>query len=110
VATARRNAERAGVAGRVRFATGDLSELVRPPGPPGLVVCNPPYGRRLGTRGTVRPVFAQLGAVLSQRFAGYRAAVLCPDRRLERELRALVVARHSLDNGGIRVELLLLAF
>jgi putative N6-adenine-specific DNA methylase len=109
VAAARANARAAGVASAVDLAPGEVAALAPPNEGPGLVVANPPYGKRLGTRGSLRPLYRQLGGVLASRFAGWRAAVLCPDRALERELRLLVTARHALPHGGLRVDLLLAA-
>ena len=106
---ARANAARAGVADAIEFAVRPVVDAAPPDGPPGLVVVDPPYGRRLGSRGEWKPLYRQIGATLSGRFRGWRAGVLCPDRRLERELRLLVVARHALPHGGRRVDLLIAA-
>ena len=44
-----------------------------------LVVCNPPYGHRVGKRGPLRDLHAQLGHVLRDRWPGARVALLCGD-------------------------------
>lgn len=109
VAAATHNAERAGIGTQLDLAVGTLAELSRPGEAPGLVVCNPPYGKRIGSRSALRRVYAELGHVLASRFRGYKAAILCPDRRLEKDLRLLVTARHPLVNGGVHVDLLIAA-
>jgi putative N6-adenine-specific DNA methylase len=48
ITRSRQNAERAGVEGVTAFATQPISDLRPPPGPPGLVLVNPPYGGRIG--------------------------------------------------------------
>src|SRR5690606_7680417 len=51
VRAAEENIERAGLAGRVRVLRKELAQLVKPTHLPldtGLVICNPPYGERLG--------------------------------------------------------------
>ncbi len=48
----RANAERAGVAGITEFQERAIEDLAAPAGPPGLVIINPPYGDRIGEKGT----------------------------------------------------------
>jgi len=58
---ARRNAERAGVAAAIVFHGGDALERPPPPLPPGLpgtLMVNPPYGERIEVAGKARPVRA----------------------------------------------------
>lgn len=62
VALARRHAGEAGVAGDVRFAVRDLVELSLPSGA-GHVICNPPYGERLGDVAAAEALYRRLGEV-----------------------------------------------
>ena len=76
--TARSNAERAGMAGIIRFERREIGEA-RPPvsgTPPGLVVINPPYGERLGRGEDLATLYARLGNVLKREFRGWTAALL----------------------------------
>ena len=79
------------------------AERARPPEPTGLLICNPPYGRRL----SARRAYATLGRLLTGPFASWRAAILCPDPAFASALRRQVNARRALRNGGLPVELLL---
>jgi putative N6-adenine-specific DNA methylase len=110
VEVARRNAGRAGVESAVRFAVAPLAD-VDVPSSAGLVVMNPPYGRRLGPGGPARRLPRDIGATLAARFAGWRAAVLCPDASFLAAVRAAVrrppTATIPLRNGGLRVQLAL---
>lgn len=101
IEAARRNAERAGV--DVRLEVGD-ARAAEPPAAAGLLVCNPPYGRRISGPGAL----AVLGGLLTGPFADWPAAVLCADARHAPALGRPVRARHALRNGGLRVDLLLL--
>ncbi|MCB9536871.1 MAG: methyltransferase [Myxococcales bacterium] len=101
VAAARRNAERAGV--EIAIAEGDAADAT-PPAETGLLVCNPPYGKR--AEGP--DAFRALGALLKGPFAGWRAAILCPRRDLEGALGRRVERRVPLRNGGLKVDLLVL--
>ncbi len=102
VAVARANAERAGVADVVRLREGDLFDLV-PEGPPGVVVLNPPYGRRIGGRNPAA-LYRRIGDLLRDRFPGWRYALLCPTPSLA-DATGLTGDRHRLSHGGQRVVL-----
>jgi putative N6-adenine-specific DNA methylase len=102
IAAARANAERARVAGRVRLDVRPLSACEPPPGP-GLVLCNPPYGVRVGKRGPLRDLYAGLGQVLRARCPGWRVALLCGDELWRHTDLPLAVTRH-LRNGGLPVQ------
>ncbi len=102
---ARTNAERAGVQGLVRLERADVAQL-RPPEETGLLVTNPPYGRRLPRErgGRVDPMEALEGA-LSTRFAAWDRYVLGPGQELRKAIALPVVRAVRLDNGGLPVEL-----
>jgi putative N6-adenine-specific DNA methylase len=103
ITAARANAERARVAAAVSFAARPLSACEPPPGP-GLVICNPPYGVRVGKRGPLRDLYAGLGHVLRARCPGWRVALLCGDDLWRHTELPLTVTR-NLRNGGLAVQL-----
>jgi putative N6-adenine-specific DNA methylase len=78
------NAVRAGVEDICAFAQGDVADLMPPDGPPGLVVVNPPYGTRIGNRKLLFAVHARMGAVLKERFGGWRVGLVTSDEQLAR--------------------------
>jgi len=105
LASARRNAERAGVLAHVRFERCDAGRL-RAPAETGLLLTNPPYGARLaGTDDAV----AALDAALRGPFRTWKRAFLAPARGRRAGLGLPVERATTLDNGGIRVELVELA-
>lgn len=83
VRAARANARRAGVAEHVSFEQRSLSEW-RLGSPPGLLVCNPPYGRRLGKAGDLRDLYAALGGLLDRAPDGWQLGLVTAARRLAR--------------------------
>jgi putative N6-adenine-specific DNA methylase len=103
---ARRNALRAGCAGAIRFEHAAL-EALAPPAGHGLVVLDPPYGRRTGSPQRARREVEAWIAVLRQRWRGWRVALLTPDARLASRLHLRTEAQHRLPHGGLRVQLLL---
>jgi putative N6-adenine-specific DNA methylase len=105
VDSARRNAERAGLADELRIERRELVDA-RPIAERGLVLVNPPYGRRLGNRRTLGLLYLEIGFVLRTHFRGWRAGVLVADRQLADAIRLPVAAAFPLSNGGLRVTLL----
>src|SRR5690606_5698368 len=64
VRAAEENIERAGRAGRVRVMRKALAQSVKPTHLPldsGLLICNPPYGERIGEQESLRYLYAHLG-------------------------------------------------
>ena len=109
ITAARANATRGGVLDHLSLAVRPLSACEPPshtPQNPGLVVCNPPYGVRVGKRGPLRDLHAQLGHVLRDRWPGAHVALLCGDELWRHCGLPLQVAR-SLQNGGLPVQLVL---
>jgi putative N6-adenine-specific DNA methylase len=100
-----RNAARAGLATAVSFQQAEVGgvAVVAVPVGPGLVVVNPPYGRRLGGPGQAARLVRVIGHELRRRFPGWRAGILLADPNWVRGLGLPVVATHALQNGGLRV-------
>lgn len=82
VAMAAANAQRAGVAALCDFRCQSVSALERPPGRPGLIMVNPPYGARIGARHMLHAVYGALGQTLRARFAGWRVGLVTSDAGL----------------------------
>jgi putative N6-adenine-specific DNA methylase len=106
---ARRNAERARFEPHVRLDVARFA--AEPPAAPGgLVVINPPYGRRLGQRPDALRLGRDIGRILAAGYRDWRVGVLCPDaafaKAIAAGLRRSPVATHALRNGGLRVDLL----
>jgi putative N6-adenine-specific DNA methylase len=105
IESARRNAERAGVAGRLTLACRD-ADAARPPAPTGLVITNPPYGHRLGDARAAARGYRDLGGLLRAHFRGWRAAIVTPAKiDGKRQLGARAGAEFPLRNGGLAIVL-----
>jgi putative N6-adenine-specific DNA methylase len=73
---ARRSLRATGLDGTVAWRVCDLTDARPAAPPPGLVVCNPPYGARLEDPGELTALYGRLGDTLKQHFAGHTAFVL----------------------------------
>ena len=104
IRAARANAERAGVADGIEFSCRAFSAMEAPRGS-GWVVTNPPYGVRLGKTGDLRDLYASFGSVLRERCPGWRASVLCANRRLIRATGLRFEQGLTTMNGGLTVTL-----
>jgi putative N6-adenine-specific DNA methylase len=103
---ARLNAARAGVGSATRFFVGELGHDVEAmPQGKGLVVCNPPYGARLGDEAGLLELYRQLGVVCRSVYSGWQGAVLCPPGSLAKALGKGFDCFALLNNGGIEVGL-----
>jgi putative N6-adenine-specific DNA methylase len=100
------NAERAGVEGLTIFAALDIADLVPPDGAPGLVIVNPPYGGRIGGDGALVALHRRLGAVLRDRFGGWRVGIVTADPKLAQATGLRFLPRlPPVLHGGTRVML-----
>jgi len=101
------NLERAGLSGRIHFERRELEDCAPGrEGDRGLVVVNPPYGERLGSGSDLPGLYASLGAVLRERFSGWRAAVFTGNPDLGKHMGLRASRYHSLYNGPIECRLL----
>jgi putative N6-adenine-specific DNA methylase len=72
---------------------------------PGMIVLNPPYGRRLAADTAMEGFYRRIAAKLHQDFKGWKAALLVPDRRLAGTLN-LPFKNYRLEHGGLKLILL----
>lgn len=100
------NAERAGVAQLCSFRHLEVDDIAPPPGPPGLVIVNPPYGDRIGDRHGVIATYRRLGHALATRFGGWRVGLITSDPALARATGLPFGAPSApVSHGGLRVML-----
>ncbi len=100
VRRARENLARAGLT-EVVVGVRDVADQAPPAGPPGLWVCNPPYGERIGGDQDLQALFGTLGDVLRRRFLGWTGWILAPDRQLAGCIGLRPSRRVPIHNGPI---------
>jgi putative N6-adenine-specific DNA methylase len=102
----RKNANAAGVGHLVRFDVRDVRNFQPPAGPPGTLLCNPPYGERIGEELDLKGLYRTLGEVFRQRCSGWRAFVFAGNAQLARSIGLTPVEQVPLFNGKIPCRLL----
>ncbi|WP_318503525.1 bifunctional 23S rRNA (guanine(2069)-N(7))-methyltransferase RlmK/23S rRNA (guanine(2445)-N(2))-methyltransferase RlmL [Photobacterium leiognathi] len=102
LAVARDNAGRAGVKELIDFEYGDATQLVRPEGfETGVILCNPPYGERLGTTPELISLYKEFGNRLKLAFTGSVAAIYSSSNELLSCMRMRADKQFKLRNGAL---------
>lgn len=101
---ARRNVAAAGVDRWVKLGQVDL--LDRPaPAPAGVMVANPPYGERIGSKEDLAEFYPKLGSALKKNYPGWRCHFFTADLRMPKLMRLQPSRRVPLFNGALECRL-----
>jgi len=100
LAQAQANLETAGLAPWIQLGQGDARDF-QPPEQPGILVCNPPYGERLGQGEDLKQLYADLGQMLKQRCGGWTLWLLSGNPELTGALRMKASRKVPVSNGGL---------
>ncbi len=100
------NIGRAGLTGRVHVERRELQELGKENAATGLLICNPPYGERIGAADELQHLYGVLGSKLREHFVGWRAAVFTGNPPLARGIGLKATRSHTFFNGPIECRLL----
>lgn len=99
VSIAKYHAKRAGVDGVIKFKVSDVkdfnSNICR-----GVLMCNPPYGARLGEDSEVKEIYKSLGAVYKN-LPDWNAYILCGFPEFERYFGKRADKRKKIYNANI---------
>ncbi|MCI5762935.1 MAG: bifunctional 23S rRNA (guanine(2069)-N(7))-methyltransferase RlmK/23S rRNA (guanine(2445)-N(2))-methyltransferase RlmL [Actinobacillus porcinus] len=100
---AQRNAKNAGVAHLIQFKQGDVAALKNPvkTGEKGTLVCNPPYGERLGTTPALIALYSVFGQRIKQQFGGWNASIFSSEEGLLDCLRMRSFRQFKAKNGPL---------
>ncbi len=102
---ARTNAERCGIQHQITFAQTELSQI-EAPADCGVLICNPPYGERLGDPKELGVLYKTLGDILKQRFKGWTAFILTGNKELAKRVGLKASRRIPVYNGSLACTLL----
>jgi len=105
LALAVRNSASAGLEGQIHFFHAALLEFM-PEGDRGVVVINPPYGKRMGEDDDLRELYCQIGDIMKKRCRGWTGYVLTGNLELAKYIGLKASRRFVLFNGPIECRLL----
>ena len=99
---AQKNAQNAGVAHLIQWKQGDVTALKNPsPDEVGTVICNPPYGERLGTTPALIALYSVFGQRLKNEFGGWNASIFSSESTLLDCLRMRSHRQFKAKNGPL---------
>ena len=106
----RNNVERAGLGDWVKIYQGEVGTFEPRPdqNQKGLVICNPPYGERLGDEASLLYLYQNLGERLRQACMGWEAAVFTGAPELGKRMGLRSHKQYAFWNGALPCKLLLI--
>jgi 23S rRNA (guanine2445-N2)-methyltransferase / 23S rRNA (guanine2069-N7)-methyltransferase len=107
---ARNNIERAGMSDWIKVYQGEVATFEPRPdqNQKGLVICNPPYGERLGDEASLLYLYQNLGERLRQACMGWEAAVFTGAPDLGKRMGIRSHKQYAFWNGALPCKLLLI--
>jgi 23S rRNA (guanine2445-N2)-methyltransferase / 23S rRNA (guanine2069-N7)-methyltransferase len=107
---ARNNIERAGLSEWIKVYQGEVATFEPRPdqNQKGLVVCNPPYGERLGDEASLVYLYQHLGERLRQACLNWQAAIFTAAPDLGKRMGIRSHKQYAFWNGALPCKLLLL--
>ena len=67
----------------------------------GMIICNPPYGKRIGFEEDLKILYEELGAFAKKRCSGWELWLLSGNSHLTRSLKLKSKKKFPISNGGI---------
>ncbi len=68
---------------------------------PGIIICNPPYGKKLGVENELIYLYEQMGIFLKNNFSGWEFWLLSGNQKLTKYLKMKSSLKIPVSNGGI---------
>ncbi|MGK7961627.1 THUMP domain-containing class I SAM-dependent RNA methyltransferase [Crocosphaera sp.] len=99
------NAKRCDVDHHLKLSQVTLENLEAPTDH-GIIICNPPYGKRLGNSQELGSLYKLLGDIFKQRFKGWTAYVLSGNKELTKKIGLRTSGRIPIYNGSLPCTLL----
>jgi 23S rRNA (guanine2445-N2)-methyltransferase / 23S rRNA (guanine2069-N7)-methyltransferase len=107
VAVALQHIENAGLQSKIHVEKREIADAAPAESwPKGLLVCNPPYGERLGDEAETAELYRRFGEVLKTQFVGWQAAMIISNPELGFRLGVRSQKPITLFNGALECKLL----
>ncbi len=106
VGISRKNIESAGLSDVIKVFLHDATDNLKPyTDKKGLIVTNPPYGKRIGQVQLLRTLYYRFGIQLKTNFNGWVAVVITSEPELAQSLGLRAFRKNSLFNGALKATL-----
>lgn len=103
VGIARKNVEAAGLSSVIKITLQDATKDLMPPtSKAGLLITNPPYGKRIGQIELLRTVYYRFGLQLKTNFNGWTAVIITSEAELARSIGLRSFHKNTLFNGALK--------
>ncbi len=102
---ARNNVTACGLDHEIKLTQVQLKNIEAPT-PEGIIICNPPYGKRIGNSEELGALYKLLGDVLKQRFKGWTAYILTGNKQLSKQIGLRTSRRIPIYNSSLPCTLL----
>ena len=108
VGIARKNIESAGLSSAIKVLLQDATDDLTPcsdhatNGKQGLVITNPPYGKRIGEVQLLRTLYYRFGQQLKSNYYGWTAVVITSEKELAQSIGLRAFRKNTLFNGAIK--------
>ncbi len=107
VATAITHVKNAGFQNKIHLEKREIADAKAASSwKPGLIICNPPYGERLGDEEIIAQLYLQFGEVLKTRFVGWKASLIISNPEMGFRLGIRSQKPITLYNGALECKLL----
>lgn len=106
VGISRKNIEAAGLSDVIKVFLQDATEDLTPyTDKKGLIVTNPPYGKRIGQVQLLRTLYYRFGIQLKANFDGWTAVIITSEQELARSIGLRAFRKNTLFNGALTATL-----
>ena len=103
VGIARSNIKAANLSSLVKVSLHDATEDLTPyTEKAGLVITNPPYGKRIGQVQMLRTLYHRFGQQLKANFNGWTAVIITSEEELAKSIAMRAFRKNTLYNGAIK--------
>lgn len=102
---ARENAAAAGVGQYIRFNQSDAAKVKKSQQGDGVIVCNPPYGERMGNSNELAYLYSDFAIALKKQFVNWRLAFFTQDVSPVKQLRMAKSKLYKFRNGPLNCQL-----
>jgi len=98
---AKKNIDLSGFSKYIEIHNKDFINLQKINAEPGIIVCNPPYGKKIGEVDALTELYFKIGISLKNNFSGWEFWLLSGNPLLTKYLRMKASLKIPVSNGGI---------